>query len=150
MKKVRYAKDKTKNQSSLRSLPLIPLFQEKLLALREKQKEDRKVCGNSYNSKYQDYVYVGDIGDLIDPEYISRAFPKLLKKHGLRHIRFHDTRHSCASLLLKNGVSMKEIQAWLGHSNYSTTANLYAHLDVESSKIYSAERLSKGLGINPV
>jgi integrase len=40
---------------------------------------------------------------------------------------------------------MKEIQAWLGHSDYGTTANLYAHLDVETSKIQSAQKLSAGL-----
>ena len=63
----------------------------------------------------------------------------------MRKIRFHDTRHSCASLLLRNGVSMKEIQAWLGHSDYGTTANLYAHLDMEDSMIQSAVRLNSGL-----
>jgi len=144
-KRVQYAKDKTKNQSSMRSLPLVPLVKEKLLALKERQKEDRLAFGECYESQYLSYVYVDEIGKLIRPDYVSAAFPKLLKKNGLRHIRFHDTRHSCASLLLKNGVSMKEIQTWLGHSDYGTTANLYAHLDVETSKIHSAQRLSAGL-----
>jgi len=144
-KTVQYAKDKTKNQSSMRSLPLIPFVKEKLLALKEQQKEDRNAFGNSYVTKYQSYIYVNEIGELIRPDYISGEFPVLLKKNGLRHIRFHDTRHSCASLLLKNGVSMKEIQAWLGHSDYGTTANLYAHLDVEISKFQSAQKLSAGL-----
>jgi integrase len=144
-KTVRHAKDKTKNQSSLRSLPLIPIFIDMLTVLKAKQKEDRLVFAEYYSQKYQDYVYVNDIGQLMSPNYISSAFPKLLRKHGLRHIRFHDTRHSCASLLLKNGVSMKEIQAWLGHSDYGTTANLYAHLDVDNSKLASAQRLSAGL-----
>ena len=53
----------------------------------------------------------------------------------MKHIRFHDLRHSCASLLLAKGVPMKAIQEWLGHSNFSTTANLYAHLDVNSKKV---------------
>ena len=52
-----------------------------------------------------------------------------MKNNGLRHIRFHDLRHSCASLLLSKGVPMKAIQEWLGHSTYSTTANFYAHTD---------------------
>lgn len=55
----------------------------------------------------------------------------------MRKIRFHDLRHSCASLLLANGVRMKEIQEWLGHSDFSTTANIYAHL-YYSAKIASA------------
>ncbi|MDD5840998.1 MAG: tyrosine-type recombinase/integrase, partial [Gemmiger formicilis] len=52
-----------------------------------------------------------------------------LRDFGLRPIRFHDLRHSCASLLLANGVPMKQIQEWLGHSDFSTTANIYSHLD---------------------
>ena len=84
------------------------------------------------------------MGTLLSPNYISSAFPKLLEKHGLRHIRFHDLRHSCASLLLANGVPMKQIQEWLGHSDFSTTANIYAHLDY-SSKLSSAEAMASGL-----
>lgn len=144
-KRVCYAKDKAKNKSSMRTLPLIPLFREKLLVLKEQQKEHFQLFGNSYNRQYLGYVYVNEIGELIKPDYISSAFSKFLEKNVLRHIRFHDTRHSCASLLLRNGISMKEIQAWLGHSDYGTTANLYAHLDMEESMLISAERLSTGL-----
>lgn len=95
-----------------------------------------------YMKDYIGYVYVNEIGELINPDYISSAFPKFLRKNGLRKIRFHDTRHSCASLLLRNGVQMKEIQAWLGHSDYGTTANLYAHLDLQDSMLHSASALS--------
>ena len=61
-------------------------------------------------------------------------------------IRFHDLRHSCASLLLANGVPMKMIQEWLGHSDFSTTANIYSHLDY-ASKVSSAEAMLNGLGM---
>lgn len=138
----RYAKDKTKNKSSMRTLPLIPVFREKLLTLKEKQKQERALFKGGYVKDYIGYVYVNEIGELIHPDYISTAFPKFLRKHNLRRIRFHDLRHSCASLLLRNGVQMKEIQAWLGHSDYSTTANLYAHLDVQDSMLHSASALS--------
>ena len=144
-KSVIYAKDKTKNKSSMRTLPLIPMFQTKLNALWAQQQENRRLFGNSYNSEYIGYVYVNEIGNLIKPGYITNAFPIFLKKHNMRRIRFHDTRHSCASLLLRNQVSMKQIQAWLGHSDYGTTANLYAHLDLEASLIASAEQLDNGL-----
>ena len=63
----------------------------------------------------------------------------------MRQIRYHDLRHSCASLLLANGVPMKQIQEWLGHSDFSTTANIYAHLDY-SSKLTSADAMLNGLG----
>ena len=68
---------------------------------------------------------------------LTSSFPKLLEKNNLRHIRFHDLRHSCASLLLANDVPLKQIQEWLGHSDIGTTANIYSHLDYKS-KITSA------------
>ena len=75
------------------------------------------------------------------PDTITRKFPDFLVDNDMEKIRLHDLRHSCASLLLANGISMKEIQEWLGHSNYSTTANIYAHLD-SSSKQNSANVIS--------
>ena len=57
-------------------------------------------------------------------------------------------QYSCASLLLANGVPMKQIQEWLGHSDFSTTANIYAHLDY-SSKLTSADAMLNGLGLAP-
>ena len=58
----------------------------------------------------------------------------------MKRIRFHDLRHSCASLLYANGVSLKEIQEWLDHSDISTTGNIYTHLDF-SSKVSSANAI---------
>jgi integrase len=52
-------------------------------------------------------------------------FPKFLENNGFRRIRFHDLRHSCASLLLANGVRLKQILDWLGHSDFAITANIY-------------------------
>lgn len=94
--------------------------------------------------RYLDYICVDEMGHLISPHYLTSAFPKLLAQNGLRHIRFHDLRHSCASLLLSNGVSMKQIQEWLGHSDFSTTANVYAHLDY-NAKLSSADAMVNGL-----
>ena len=64
--------------------------------------------------------------------YLTSAFPKFLEDHGLRRMRFHDLRHSCVSLLLANGVPLKHIQEWLGHSDFTITANICAHLDYKS------------------
>ena len=94
----------------------------------------------------QRYVCVNEIGDLIKPHYVTESFRKLLRTNELREIRFHDLRHSCASLMLANGVPMKQIQDWLGHSDFSTTANIYAHLDY-NSKISSADAMLNGLGL---
>ena len=121
----------------MRTLPLVPAFKEKLLKLKEQQEEYRRVCGRCYNKKYLEYICVDEMGTLISPHYLTSSFPKLLEKNNLRHIRFHDLRHSCASLLLANDVPMKQIQEWLGHSDISTTANIYSHLDYKS-KLTSA------------
>lgn len=80
----------------------------------------------------------------LNSHYLTEAFATLLKKHGLRKIRYHDLRHSCASLLLANGVPMKQIQEWLGHSDFSTTANVYAHLECNSKRL-SAAAMANGL-----
>jgi hypothetical protein len=69
------------------------------------------------------------------------AFPKFLVDHGFRRMRFHDLRHSCASLLLANGVPLKQIQEWLGHSDFAITANTYAHLEF-NSKLKSAQAMT--------
>ena len=82
------------------------------------------------------------IGNIFHPDTISRQFKEILKAAGLREIRFHDLRHSCASLLLSRGAAMKEIQEWMGHSNISTTADIYSHLDY-SAKMASAVSLWK-------
>ncbi len=137
------AKPRTKNKSSRRTLPMIPALREKLLSMRDEQAEWRRLCRRSYNTEYLDFVCVDEMGDLINPDYITHAFDRVLKKNGLRDIRFHDLRHSCASLLLANGVSMKEIQDWLGHSTFKTTADIYAHLAFDS-KMSSAQALSQG------
>ena len=145
-KRITVAEDRTKNKSSMRTLPLVPFVKERLLELKAEQEENRRLCGRSYVKDYTGYVCINEIGDIIKPNYVSCGFPKLLEEHGLRRVRYHDLRHSCASLLLANGVPMKQIQEWLGHSDFSTTANIYAHLEY-SSKVISADAMLAGLGI---
>ena len=139
-------KDRTKNASSCRSLPLVPQYRELLLKMKARQEQCRQLCGRCYTES--DYIYVNDLGAQYKPNYVTQHFKYVLKKNGLRDIRFHDLRHTCASLLLKNGVTMKDIQEWLGHSDFATTANIYAHLD-SSSKNASAVRMSNAFSIDP-
>ena len=138
------AADTTKTRSSRRTLPLVPTVREMLLRLKEQQEQNRKICGQSYSREFADYICVNKLGERIQPAYLSSCFSKALEQNNLRHIRFHDLRHSCATLLLAHGVPLKQIQEWLGHSDFSTTANIYAHLDA-ASKQKSAETMEEFL-----
>ena len=135
-----------KTKSSLRTLPLIGSFREYFLQVKEAQELNKQVCGNCYNYEYDGFVFVDELGERMRANYLTSAFPKFLEDHGLRRMRFHDLRHSCASLLLANGVPLKHIQEWLGHSDFTTTANIYAHLDYKS-KITSAQAMETGLAL---
>ena len=146
-KHIEVASDTAKTDSSLRTMPLVTNFREMLLAKKEKQEHYRKLCGRSYCKEHLDYIFVNEMGERWKPRYLSDGFKRILEQNGLRRIRFHDLRHTCASLLLANNVPMKKIQEWLGHSDFSTTANIYAHLDFQS-KISSAEAMLTGLDMD--
>ena len=138
------AQDSAKTKSSLRTLPLVGNFKTYFQEVKAAQELNKKVCGNCYNYEYDGYVFVDEMGELMSPDYLTNYFPKFVQRHGMRKMRFHDLRHSCASLLLANGVPLKQIQEWLGHSDFSTTANIYAHLDY-TSKLSSAQAMVQGM-----
>ena len=140
-KAILVAADTTKTKASNRTLPLVPAFREKLLEVKAEQERYRKLCGNSYNKKESQYIYTDQLGNRIKPDYLTWAFPEFMEKNGFRRLRFHDLRHSCASLLLANGVPLKQIQEWLGHSDFAITANTYAHLEF-NSKLASANAMT--------
>ena len=135
-----FQRDTTKTKSSCRTLPLVTPFERLLRKVKQQQEINRQVCGSCYCNDYFEYVNVNAIGELMKPNFITQHFEILLAKNKLKKIRFHDLRHSCASLLYANGVSLKEIQEWLGHSDISTTSNIYTHLDF-SSKVSSANAI---------
>ena len=126
--------DLLKTKSSYRSLPLVPFIKELLQKEKANQEEMQKVLRKAYNKKYLEYVCVDAVGDILKPQYVTEHFALIIERNHLKRIRFHDLRHSCASLMLANDISMKEIQEWLGHSNISTTANIYTHVDSESKR----------------
>jgi integrase len=136
--------ESAKTKSSLRTLPLVGSFKDYFMEVKQAQEVNKSVCGNCYNYDYDGYVFVDELGERMKPDYLTNYFPTYIQRHGIRKMRFHDLRHSCASLLLANGVPLKQIQEWLGHSDFSTTANIYAHLDY-SSKISSAQAMEKGM-----
>ena len=138
------AADTTKTRSSHRTLPLVPPVRDMLLRLKARQEQDKRLCGTGY-------ICFNELCDRIHPAYLSNCFSRTLAQNGLRHIRFHGLRHSSVTLLLAHGIPLKQIQEWLGHSDFATTANIYAHLDVKSKErsaavMKEALRLDGGIG----
>ena len=123
------AKDRAKTFRSIRTLPLMPVIEEMLLKMKAKQDENRDFFKNCYEEN--DYIYVHEDGSAYNPNFISTQFCKFLRKMKLKKIRFHDLRHSCATLLRHGGVRMEDIQKWLGHSQLATTEKIYAHFQEE-------------------
>lgn len=127
-------KDIPKNKSSYRTLPMFDFIADLLKKYKEKYKLNEKIFENTYITDYKDFICLMDNGELVKPDYVDRTFSRILKENGFRHIRLHDLRHSCATLLLRNGVPLPEIQKWLGHSNIITTQR-YSHLDQNDKSI---------------
>ena len=136
-----------KNKTSNRVLPLLPQAEELLLKHKEQVENNKKLLGKSYDKRYLEYVCVDNLGRFILPNRLTHNFIKIIRKNNLKHIRFHDLRHSCASIMLSNGVPMKQIQEWLGHADFGTTANIYSHLDYKT-KQNSANTISNVFNFN--
>lgn len=134
-----------KTKSSYRTLPLIPYIAEVLKNKKQNNEVISKFLGYAYNHDYDEYICTDNFGNLITPNYVTNHFRNMIKKHKFKKIRFHDLRHSCASLLLANGIPMKAIQEWLGYSTFHIIADFYSHLDF-NSKIDSANTIAKILG----
>ena len=130
-------KDKTKNASSFRSFPLVDEAKAIFLAAKAAEKENRKLFGKAYHEN--EYVFKWDDGHSYSPDYISQQFAKLLRKYDLPHIRFHELRHSCASLLLNSGFTLKDVQEWMGHADIKMTADIYGHLDTARKQTMAAK-----------
>lgn len=122
-------KDKTKNPSSKRTYPLLPDVRTKLEKMLEKQKSDKSLFGNCYSET--GYVFVKQDGSAYYPSYPTHELSKVLKNNNLPHIRWHDLRHSTASMLIEKGWNMKDVSEWLGHSSITTTLDIYSHVSME-------------------
>lgn len=122
-------KKRTKNKKSLRSMPLVPSIKQMLLSLKKRQANEAALAGDSYF--HSDYICRLADGTPMKPNYITMRFGRVLKRNAdtVRKIRFHDLRHTAASLLLAEGYNLQDIQAWLGHESIRSTEK-YAHLQV--------------------
>ena len=140
-----FVETRLKTNSTRRTLPLIPHIEEMLLEKKKMEAKFKKACGKSYNKEFDGFICRDNYGNMISPGYVTQHFHYVITRNGLKHLRFHDLRHSCASLLLTHDVPMKAIQEWLGHSTFSITANLYSHLEC-NAKVSSAETIARVLG----
>ena len=139
-------KDRAKSDSGYRTLPLFDFIADLLNTYKDKYEEYKKFYGNTYCNDYKEYICLMENGELMKPGYVTQTFSKILEQNNLRHIRLHDLRHSCGTLLIQNGVPVKDIQIWLGHSNFQTTLR-YAHADIENKRI-SASVISDKLALD--
>ena len=94
-------KQTTKNQASHRTYPMTPDIRQMLSSIRERQEEMKELLGSSYVDS--GYVFTWDDGRILNPDFVSRKFTQILKANGLPHIRYHDLRHTTASLLIAKG-----------------------------------------------
>lgn len=133
--------EEMKNKSSRRTLPIPDPVYEMLGEEREKQDLYRRMFKGSYNRKFDDYICVDQLGELLRPNRVTQRFSDLIERYDLRKIRFHDLRHTFASILINQDVPLLNVSAFLGHSDLATTANIYAHLD-KSKKQESADIIS--------
>ncbi|MEH0423275.1 tyrosine-type recombinase/integrase [Streptomyces sp. B21-083] len=116
----------TKTRASERRIALPARCLQSLKRHQEKQQQERDTAGAIWQDK--GYVFTTPQGRAIDPTNLTRTFITLLRKAGLRRIRFHDLRHSTATLLLEQGVELVVIKELLGHAHIGVTATVYAHV----------------------
>lgn len=118
--------DNTKTATSNRVLPLTPSMRDYLLEVKERQEKNKELLEEAYTDS--GYICVKDNGVPIDPNFVTHHFLRVLKANDFPAMRFHDVRHSVVYALRKGGCDLKDIQAWLGHSDISTTLNVYGHV----------------------
>src|SRR5215218_1124340 len=123
--KVVFGEPKTKK--SRRSIRLTPPAVEALRGHLKRQLRDMEILGDRYQD--QGLVFTTNTGAPINPSNLrQRSFASLLKRAGLAHMRFHDLRHTCATLLLTRGVHPKFVQELLGHATIAITLDTYSHV----------------------
>jgi len=133
-----------KTKHSRRTLPLLPSVVSALRAHRTRQLEEQLLAG----TRWQEHglVFASTVGTPLFASNVIRAFHKLLERAELPRMRFHDLRHSCASLLAAQGVPARVAMDILGHSNIATTLNIYTHVMDESKReaAHALERILHG------
>jgi integrase len=121
-----YLEFEPKTSRSRRKIVLPPFVCEALKQHRTRQLEARLKAGDRWQDR--DLVFCNIYGGYLDPAHLRQRFDKLLKEADLPDVRFHDLRHSAATILLSMGVPAKVVQEILGHSQISMTMDIYSHV----------------------
>ena len=129
-----------KTESGTRTLDVPEILMKKLKSYKVKCMEQKIRVGRRLVE--EDFIIVHPDGKPIYPEYVSQMFTKLQKRANLPKCRFHDLRHLCASIMVKQGVEVKVAQERLGHKDITTTMNIYAHV-LPGSAREAAEKIGK-------
>ena len=138
---------KRPKDDSIRSLALPDLLKDILIRHKRIQKRCKLMVGENY--KDNNLVCCKADGEPYSPNTLSHKFANTLKDNALPHIRFHDLRHSAASLMLTSGVNMKVASKRLGHSTMNITSDLYSHVE-ESVDTDAAKKINATLSIMKV
>lgn len=117
-----------------RTIEMPQWYMDELRRYHLKWREERMEIRDRWEGEDQEYVLHAGLGKPIYFDYPSEWWGKFTKRHGLRHIRLHDLRHSSATLLIEQGASLKAIQERLGHKQHQTTADIYAHVTKKVSR----------------
>lgn len=117
-------KPKTKN--SIRNIALMDTTSRELFIHKKKQNELKLYMGGEYIN--DNFVCSWEDGRPLDPMYIAKKFNKVVRDLGFKQIRFHDLRHTHATMLLQNGIHPKIVSERLGHSQIGITLDTYSHV----------------------
>ena len=116
-----------KTRTSRRELPLVPTVVLALDTWRDIQEGEKRKVGSAWNNKLN-VLFTNEIGWHLTQAYVNKAFHKMLSDAHLPDIRFHDLRHTFATLLIEKGVPIKVVSELLGHANVAITLKTYAHV----------------------
>jgi len=132
-----------KTSQSRRSIAIPEVVVKALRRHRARQSEDRLAAGSGWQDS--GLIFTSRVGTPIEPRNMIRAFKGLLKKAGLPAARFHDLRHTAASILLAQGVHPRAVMEILGHSRISLTMDTYSHV-MPSVLREAADKMGLALG----
>jgi len=142
-KKTRLIFQEPKTATSRRIIPIPDNALAELKRWKARQNQEKLFLGEAY----QDHglLFCTEDGKPIEPRNFTRHFDAMLKRAGLPHIRFHDARHTFATILLELGEHPKVVQHMLGHSRIAMTLDIYSHVSLDLER-KAAAKLNEALG----